>query len=83
MLIAKKPLSTMGPDRRMCNPAIKRIRVDLGKDWSISTDRCCHLLGRSTLGERERLLWLVNLSHGRLGEEAAALQLPSSCCSSS
>jgi hypothetical protein len=25
----------------------------------------------------------VNLSHGRLGEEAAALQLPSSCCSSS
>jgi hypothetical protein len=67
MLIINNPLSTMGPDRRMCNPAIERIRVDLGKDWSVSTERYRHLFGRSTLGERERLLWDLSLRHGRLG----------------
>jgi hypothetical protein len=51
----------------MCNPAIDKIRADLGKHWSVSTDRCRHLLGRSSLVERERLLWLLSLSHGRLG----------------
>ena len=37
----------------MCNPAVERIRVDLGKDWSVSTDRYRHLLGQSTLAEGE------------------------------
>jgi hypothetical protein len=60
----------------MCNSAIDEICVDRGRGFCGSANACrCWLVW---IGNRQlqRLLWLGDLGHGGLGEEAAALQLP-------
>ena len=75
-LIEQLHQSTMGPNRCMCNSAIDEICVDRGRGFCGSANACRSWLVWIGIRQLQRLLWLGDLGHGGLGEEAAALQLP-------